>query len=446
MNKSIVLAAVLWAGCFVCVCGAGVTIYVDANGPNDPGTGSLEDPFRVIQDAIGAALDGDVVEISPGVYAGAGNYNLDPQGRSITVQSTDPNDPDVIAETIIDANGAGRGFYFHSDEDSNCIVRGLTVTNGYTGGKGGGIFCSVSSPTIANCVISGCHAQLHGGGLFLQLSDSLLTGCTVVGNSAGSDGGGLECWWTGPRLVNCVIADNQAILGNGGGVDCFSEADMSLRNCTIVGNSAGRGGGLYCLGSEVTVGDGIIWANSAASGAQVALEAYFDIPTGIGVTYSDVEGGALAIYDPCNGLGWGTGNLDVDPCFVSFDANGDRHLWDFHLQSRYGRWDPNMSDWVTDSNTSRCIDAGDPNSDFAGEPWPNGKRINMGAYGGSGSASMNGNQADFDVSWQVDFADFAEFSQKWSVTGYCIEDLTGDGVVDFLDLAAFAQNWLWQLQ
>ena len=119
-------------------------------------------------------------------------------------------------------------------------------------------------------------------------------------------------------------------------------------------------------------------------------------------------------------------------------------MWDFHLQSAYGRWDPNSQSWAMDSNTSPCIDAGDHSSDWSREPWPNGKRINMGAYGGTNQASMNGNISDFDVSGSVNFADFAEFSDRWFAQEACIEDLAKNGVVDFADLGMFAKNWLWQ--
>ena len=61
-------------------------VYVDVNGPNDPGTGTFDDPFRRIQDALDVAIDGDIVEIQPGIYtADPNNYNLDPNGKSITI-------------------------------------------------------------------------------------------------------------------------------------------------------------------------------------------------------------------------------------------------------------------------------------------------------------------------------------------------------------------------
>ncbi|MBN2180672.1 MAG: protease inhibitor I42 family protein, partial [Sedimentisphaerales bacterium] len=62
---------------------------------------------------------------------------------------------------------------------------------------------------------------------------------------------------------------------------------------------------------------------------------------------------------------------------------------DYHLKSETGRWNPDTQTWVTDDVTSPCIDAGDPNSQVGDEPFPNGIRINMGAYGGTTEASKS---------------------------------------------------------
>ncbi|MCE5341583.1 MAG: C10 family peptidase [Planctomycetaceae bacterium] len=45
--------------------------------------------------------------------------------------------------------------------------------------------------------------------------------------------------------------------------------------------------------------------------------------------------------------------------------------------------------WIIDTVTSPCIDAGDPNSDWTEELSPNGNHINMGAYGGKSQASLS---------------------------------------------------------
>jgi hypothetical protein len=432
------ISMILFIVCLASISNAANVIYVDVNGPNYPGTGTFDDPFLLIQDASDAAVDGDIIEIQPGVYTGPGNYNLDPKGLAITFRSIDPNNPDVVSNTVIDPNGAGRGFYFHSGEDANCVVSGLTIRNGSTGGKGGGIYFYNGSPNIMNCVISGNSAGIHGGAVFCQSSNPKFIGCTITGNSAGWDGGALECWEGMPDFTNCIIADNNSLGGNGGGIDCYSNGDVLLTNCTLTNNYANSGGAVYCWASNVVVNNSIIWANKADDGSQVA------ITTGsVSISYSDVQN-----YWP------GMGNIATDPCFVSFEPNSEPNMWDFHLQSAYGRWtsaslvesEPNSQIWVTDSNTSPCIDAGDPNSDWSNEPWPNGKRINMGAYGGTSQASMNGNPADFDIDGSVNLIDFAEFSGKWSAKQSCIYDLVTDGIVDFVDLSVFAENWLWQRQ
>ena len=439
MKKTTFLLVMVFVLTFASVSQAGDIVYVDVNGPNNPGTGSFDDPFRKIQDAIDDVNDGDIVEIRAGIYTGAGNYDLDPNGKSITIRSIDSNDSNVVASTVIDPNKAGRGFYFDSGEDANCIVAGLTIRNGHTGGKGGGIYCYNSSPTIINCIISGNSAGTHGGGLFCQNSDLVITGCIIKDNSSANDGGGIEHWRGKSVLINCIISNNLA-NGVGGGVDYFDSNDVTLINCTLAKNSADSGGAVYCWASNVGVKNSIFRANEATQGQQVAL----DTSSTISIAYSNVQGGETEVNDPGNGLVWDGNNMDTDPCFVAFDPNGDPNIWDFHLQSTYGRWNVNTQSWICDANMSVCIDAGDPNSNWTSETWPNGKRINMGSYGGIAEAAKNGNLADFDVSGDVDFIDLEELASKWLEEGGGIVNLDLVGCVDSADFAVFADNWLWQ--
>jgi len=101
-------------------------------------------------------------------------------------------------------------------------------------------------------------------------------------------------------------------------------------------------------------------------------------------------------------------------------------LWvdgDYHLKSQAGRWDPKTQSWVKDNVTSPCIDAGDPMSPIGLEPFPNGGRINIGAYGGTAEASKSY---------------FGEPVCETIVVG----DLNGDCNVDFADLEIIALHWL----
>jgi parallel beta-helix repeat protein len=93
----------------------------------------------------------------------------------------------------------------------------------------------------------------------------------------------------------------------------------------------------------------------------------------VSATYTDFFNGFAALP--------GTGNIAVDPLFA------DKTNSDFHLKSKYGRW--NGKTWVKDGITSLCINAGDPQDAYSNEPFPNGNRINIGAYGNTAEASLN---------------------------------------------------------
>jgi len=155
----------------------------------------------------------------------------------------------------------------------------------------------------------------------------------------------------------------------------------------------------------------------------------------------------------------GVGNFSADPLFAKigyWDPNGTPNnpkddFWvdgDYHLKSQAGRWDPAARQWVIDKVTSPCIDAGNPGSDWKNELWPHGRRIDMGAYGGTAQASMSlsdlGSPADLNGDNRVDFRDYSAFAAGWrSQEAPRKEDLSRNATVDSSDLAAFASSWLW---
>lgn len=218
------------------------------------------------------------------------------------------------------------------------------------------------------------------------------------------------------------------MMGAGGGIYCDPSGALTAINCTIAYNLAEEGGGIYFDTYESpirTITNSIIWGN-------LPDQIYPNDSTNILTTYSDISGG------------WtGTGNINIDPCFA-VPASGD-----CHLKSQAGRWNPNSQSWVMDTVTSPCIDAGDPNSDWTAELWPHGKRINMGAYGGTSQASMSlstvGNIANLnnDPCDAINFNDLSLFIEKWLYEEVLLpEDLNRNGIVNFVDYAIFAQQWL----
>jgi hypothetical protein len=439
--------------------------------------------YENIQQAIDDANDYDIIVVTIGTHTGPGNRNIDFGGKAITLRSIDPNNRDIAAATIIDCQKSGRGFRFHSGEDANSVVDGLTITNGYAGFDGGAIHCQNSSPTIRNCIITNNSLHHgHGAGIYCGTnSNAIITNCIISSNTFVTPdgyGGGIYCYKSCPTITNCIITDNSAVgpSQHGGGICCWGDqyagADALVANCIVSGNSAGqRGGGLYAywsnptfinctvIGNRAKEGGGIgsfresnpavinciVRDNIAPDGNQLAListlrvwPAFF--PTEMTVLFSDIEGGQeQACIDAGCTLNWGDGNIDIDPNFV------DPGCWhDANTPA-----DPNDDFFVTGNYhllpISGCIDAGDNSSvpsvsttDIDGEQRIFNDTVDIGAD------EVVTNPADFNTDGIVDYFDLKVMTDEWLSSGGELQsDLFDDDFIDFADYAVFAEQWLW---
>ena len=130
-----------------------------------------------IQAAINVANDGDIIIIEPGIYY----ENIDFLDKEITLKSIDPNDPSVVAATIIDGGQKGSVVNFKKNDS---ILYGFTIRNGKNS-NGGGINCYFSSPLISNCVITGNIAENYGGGLYGYNSRPVIINTMIMNNTSG---------------------------------------------------------------------------------------------------------------------------------------------------------------------------------------------------------------------------------------------------------------------
>jgi len=288
----------------------------------------VPDDYNTIQQAVDSAVDGNVIIVADGLYSGPGNRDIDFGGRAITLMSE--NGP---ANCIIDCNGRPnephRGFYFHSAEDGNSIVSGFTVTNGQAS-EGGAIYCSSSSPVIAGCRLK-LNSADYGAGLYVE-----------------------NCNSPGPLMKNCIVSQNSSAYF--GGAVCSSNSRLRIDNCTFSLNSAGNEGGAIAAyyNSSMDLSDSILWDDSAAAGAEIAV-LDFSNPSSIRLLYCDVKGGAedANVCENCLLL-WGPGSISAEPNFAS------ENMGDYHLRSSAGRWQQSTAGWVSDALTSPCVDAGNP--------------------------------------------------------------------------------------
>jgi predicted outer membrane repeat protein len=338
-------------------------------------------PGQSIQTAIKNAHDGDVIVIDRGTY----QENIDFMGKAITVKSTNPDDPAVVAGTILDGSNAKSVVTFSNGEGSDSILNGITVQNGKAilGGGiycassptiinctmrknsasfGGGIYCTSSSVAITNCTIRE-NSAIVSGGIYCSFSPAAITRCTISKNSGTTLAGGIYCIRSSVDVTNCIVSENSVGYG-GGGINCTSSSP-SISNTTIHGNSISTtGGGIYCLSSNPTIINCIISGNSAKSGGGIydsnssltitnCLFGKNSLKNSMGDIFNSTPG------DYCNINDGYTDNISGDPLFV--DPGGDFHLQHF----------------------SPCIDKGTsegaPQTDRDGHPRPVGW-YDIGAY------------------------------------------------------------------
>jgi hypothetical protein len=360
------------------------TITITVN--NVPATISVRTDANSIQDSIQAAIDsasdGDTIVVEQGRYY----ENINFEGKNITLKSTDPNDPNIVASTIIDGNELASAVTFNSSEDANCLITGFTITSG-SAVSGGGVYIDSACPIIEKNVIIHNHAT-EGSGIYCKNSSAtirlnkIIENDAVVDSAMGGLGGAIFCANSLATVKNNLIAGNSASYGSG---IVWVGGTPKIVNNTIANNSSQYES--YCCAvsidsnvpSSPMIKNNIIAFNNNGAGIYCWGSLGANVPK-----YNNIFGNSPQEYGgQLTDQTGQNGNISTNPFF--FDPNN----YDYHLRSRAGRWEPSSQSWDQDALTSPCIDAGDPNDDYSGEPQPNGMLINMGAYGGTAQASLS---------------------------------------------------------
>ena len=221
--------------------------------------------YTTIQSAINDANNGDTIIVAAGTY----QENINFLGKAITVRSEDANDPNVVADTIIDGSNPPDPNYasvvtFNGGQDSNSVLTGFTITGGtgswvvvsweYKGLRwnrcGGGAVCyNMSAPTISkNLFIDNIAGQ--GGGVY------------VYGNPVDGNDPSDPPHHVSPVITDNVFINNSALMehgftppdacypendhGDGGAIVAFQGVDAIITGNLIENNHAHYyGGGLH---------------------------------------------------------------------------------------------------------------------------------------------------------------------------------------------------------
>ena len=229
-------------------------IYVsDVSGNNDnPGT--LQQPVKTVAKGIELVVGDGRVVVLPGVYKGAGNYNLD-LTKSVVISGMSGQAP------ILDAERQGRLFLI--DEGASTVsatLQWLTLRNGFVEDSGGGVKCTNTTADVTasllHCTVENCEASTNGGGVAVYNANLNIENCLIRGNRAGEDGGGWVSKNADIEVKNCQVEQNVSGGFGGGGYVQISAGNGSttiISNNLVFANKAVCGGGLSLTGVVSTI-------------------------------------------------------------------------------------------------------------------------------------------------------------------------------------------------
>jgi hypothetical protein len=321
--------------------------------------------LNTIQAGLDSCEDNDIVLVAPGTY-----YENIVWPNTQGIHLVSELGPEL---TIIDGDSSGAVIRVYTGVDTNTLIRGLTIRNGfdtsyvsYTGGiqcassssptitdnriinNPSGVTCfDNSSPIIINNFINENISHIfslgYGSGILCVNSGPAIISNVISGNSA-SEGGGICCRdSSNATIMNNTISGNYAWWfttgGYGGGIYC-NNSRVAIMNNTISGNSAGfSGGGIYCIHSSPAIIGNTISNNTGWQGAGIhCCTDCYSVIENCTITYNNGDGvcchyGGSPIIHQCNicdNAGYGVRNVETNVTVYAEsnwwgDASGPYH-------------------------------------------------------------------------------------------------------------------------
>ena len=263
------------------------------------------------------------------------------------------------------------------------------------------------------------------------------TGFNVIGNGS-IGGGGICCGLTStPTIVGCTVTGNEAWFGGG----IFTAGPVSINDCKITNNEAISGGGIYCLASMSTINGCTIEGNVATSeggglhgyaggewtisGCTIVGNTAVDNGGGIRCSLSIANISDSTISGNSAGDGGGiftTTTTTISDCTISENtAGGGIRSYSSHL--------------ITILSTNICGNASDQ---IWGNNWTDGGgNCVQDSCDDCGAAPC---PADYDGNGVIEGPDLTQLLGAWNTTNEEL-DLTGDGLINGPDLTVLLGGW-----
>ena len=210
-------------------------------------------------------------------------------------------------------------------ENADVEIDGITMTNGFSDGRGGAIYVSSASLSLIDCAVINSASENNGGAVCVATEPDAAEGNftatnTLFAGNVAQSGGAFEVYGATATLYNCTVAGNTASR-NGGGFDLVGTATLSAYNSIIAGNSA------ELDGADVYVNDSAYMDAAVVAQANNTLSSYADWADGANnLTYdasqplfNDAENGDYTLADDSQAINKG----DNQYVTTEFDLAGN---------------------------------------------------------------------------------------------------------------------------
>ena len=305
----------------------------------------------------------------------------------------------AVLRNQAEAGGGG----IMNELDGQLSAAQCTVADNSAGGPGGGIY--VGNPNVADntvtltdITVSGNTASYAGGGLYNSSGYVTIRRGTFFGNEAEYTGGGI---WNhfALNMANCTISGNTA--GDGGGVYQQGALPLALTNVTITANQASTSGGGIWTAAEPPVLHNTIVAGNFLGSDSAPSDVEGDFSAASSHNLIGAVDGSTGLAG--NGSLTGTADNPLDPQLLPLADNGGLTLTHALLP---------QSPAVDAGSDGRATDAG-LTTDQRGTGFPR---------------FIDGNT---DAAATVDIGAYeANFATNGEIHGTVWHDLNGDGTID----------------
>jgi parallel beta-helix repeat protein len=202
------------------------TIYVDDDNIEGPWDGTLEHPFRYIQDAVRASHSYDTVYVFSGIYYRKNHHEdvVVSISKPIYLIGEDKNSPFIDGEnetilTIASSHVTIKGFTIQNADPTLCGSNQKGIVVGEYNRD-----LDIHHITISDCIMKNNEESIY---IFNNVSNTVISDCHFYNNSGESiTSGSVGDYWVKKVIItNCIIENNgltiQPWLGKPGGYNSW---------------------------------------------------------------------------------------------------------------------------------------------------------------------------------------------------------------------------------